>query len=380
MKPNIASIVLILTISISNAADTTSDAIQAVRSVKNGAQGAAAAREGHRQLVLGGPANFVPILNAFQDSSPLAVNYFRNAFEAIAGSELAAGRSLPKDTLLAFIRDTSGSPSARRLAYEWLLKQRPELEDEMIPQMLTDPSADFRRDAVARLIDQAKAADGDAAVALYRKAMTGAVHEDQVKQISKALRSRDVAVNIQRHFGFLSQWHIIGPFDNKDMKGFPVAYPPEESIQLEAEYDGQLGKVQWQAIGTDDDYGLVDIAEQLENHKGSLMYATTTYNSTADQSVEFRLGTPNAWKLWVNGKLVFQREEYHRGTRMDQYRVPVELAAGRNTILIKVCQNEQTQDWAQRYQFQLRVCDSTGAAVLPTSRNASAPSLKRESR
>ena len=41
-------------------------------------------------------------------------------------------------------------------------------------------------------------------------------------------------------------------------------------------------------------------------------------------------------------------------------------------VMFKICQNEQTQDWAQRYQFQIRVCNSTGSAVLPatiTARN-----------
>ena len=149
------------------------------------------------------------------------------------------------------------------------------------------------------------------------------------------------------------------------MKGFPIAYPPEQEIDLAAEYEGQLGPVSWEPIASDDDYGVVDIGNQIENYKGSVMYATTTYNSAREQQVEFRLGTPNAWKLWVNGDLVFQREEYHRSTRMDQYKIPVTLNSGPNTILLKVCQNEQTQPWAQDYLFQLRVCDSTGVAIAP---------------
>jgi hypothetical protein len=41
------------------------------------------------------------------------------------------------------------------------------------------------------------------------------------------------------------------------------------------------------------------------------------------------------------------------------------LTAGMNVILLKVCQNEQTEDWAQDWKFQLRVSDSSGAAVEP---------------
>ena len=95
------------------------------------------------------------------------------------------------------------------------------------------------------------------------------------------------------------------------------------------------------------------------------MYATTEFVSASDQEVEFRLGTPNAWKLWLNGKLVFEREEYHRSTRMDQYKMSVKLKKGSNRILMKVCQNEQKQEWAQGYKYQLRVCNSTGSGIMP---------------
>jgi len=347
------------------------DEVSVIRAVGGGSKGATEARAARDSLVHGGAKNLVPVLTAFQGSSILATNWLRSTFEAIADAEIKAGRSLPKSDLLKFVADTTQSPEARRLAYEWLLKRRPELADELIPGMLLDPSPEFRRDAVARLILQAKAAGGNSAVDVWKQALKGAVHEDQVKEIAEALRGSKIEVDLQQHFGFLASWKIAGPFDNKDQAGFAIAYAPEKKLDLEAAYEGSEGKVTWQAVSSKDDYGVVDIAEALSNYKGSLMYATTTYNSSKAQNIEVRLGTPNAWKLWVNGKLVFQREEYHRGTRMDQYKVPVSLKAGANVILLKVCQNEQTQPWAQRYQFQLRICDSTGAGVAQTAQTAS---------
>ena len=80
-----------------------------------------------------------------------------------------------------------------------------------------------------------------------------------------------------------------------------------------------------------------------------------------------RLSTPNAWKLWVNGEQIFARDEYHRGTMLDQYRVKTKLKSGPNTILLKVCQNEQTEEWAQTWAFQFRICDRAGIAVLPAT-------------
>jgi hypothetical protein len=104
------------------------------------------------------------------------------------------------------------------------------------------------------------------------------------------------------------------------------------------------------------------------------MYAVTEFTSADRQAVQIQLGTPNAWKLWLNGQLLFAREEYHRGMALDQYRIDTVMQPGGNTLLLKICQNEQTESWAQRYQFQLRICDrTTGAAILSQADVSSSP-------
>ena len=72
------------------------------------------------------------------------------------------------------------------------------------------------------------------------------------------------------------------------------------------------------------------------------------------------------WSCFV--KLVFERDEYHRGARIDQYQLKIRLTKGRNTLLVKLCQNEQKESWTKEWQFQLRVCDATGTAVLAQHR------------
>ena len=99
--------------------------------------------------------------------------------------------------------------------------------------------------------------------------------------------------------------------------------------------------------------------------KQSTAYAYTTFESASEREAELRLGCKNAWKVWLNGKLLFARDEYHRGQRMDQYKLKCHLRKGRNEILVKCCQNEQTESWTVEWEFQLRVCDSGGTAILP---------------
>ncbi|MFM8476375.1 MAG: hypothetical protein ACKOEO_11340 [Planctomycetaceae bacterium] len=360
-------------LSLASAADATADAIALLQAARPGGVGSVENQRAAAVLVQQGEAAVLPILQGFRKASPVGENWLRNAFEQIDSDLTAAKNTISPKVLEGFIADVVNAPAARRLAYESLRRQDPAAEARLIPGLLLDPSPEFRRDAVALLVKEAAAAEGPAAIALYRKAFSGAVHEDQVKQISEALRKAGETVDISRHFGFVSSWMIAGPFDNREEKGFAIAYAPEAEItaagpDLGREYDGMdAKKVRWQAIETGDDFGVVDIAKQIENYKGSAMYASAVWNSSAAQTLQVRLGTPNAWKLWINGKLVFEREEYHRSSQMDQYAVPISLQAGRNIIALKICQNEQTQDWAQKYQYQLRICDTTGAGVLPVT-------------
>jgi hypothetical protein len=92
-------------------------------------------------------------------------------------------------------------------------------------------------------------------------------------------------------------------------------------------------------------------------------YAYTEFDSAEERDAQIRLGCKNGWKVWLNGELLFARDEYHRGAKLDQYKLPVRLKKGKNAILVKLCQNEQTEQWTVEWQFQLRVCDATGTAI-----------------
>lgn len=346
------------------AADTTlTDDLATVKEVAARGEGHASAVEALSRLKQASADQLIAILEAMNDATPLTRNWLRGAFEAAADRALTSG-TLSADALEAFVLDRSQAARVRRLAFEWLLRVDEAADDRLIPQMIDDPSGEMRRDAVAHYIALAENAESkEGEKELWQTALSGAVDDDQVKTIAKGLKGCGVTVDIKEHFGFLTEWHIIGPFDNREMKGFDVAYPPESEVSLDAEYEGQLGTVTWEPIQTDDEYGIVDIAKLTEPHKGAIDYLVTDFVSETAQPVEFRLGTANAWKLWLNGELLFAREEYHRGMRLDQYTVEGTLRPGKNQILLKVCQNEQEQDWAQKWSVQFRVCDASGRAI-----------------
>ena len=220
------------------------------------------------------------------------------------------------------------------------------------------------------MIDQAvelqEKEDQSAASTVFHEALQGATDDDQVQAIVKPLKELGETVDLQKHFGFVTHWKLIGPFENHDLVGFDAVYPPEKQLDFSATYTGKDGmEVSWVDHATESDYGVVDLRKAIPPYKGAVTYAAAEFHANSAENVEIRLGTQNAWKLWVNGKLLFGRDEYHRGTQLDQYRVPVKLRPGKNVILLKVCENEQTEEWAQEYNFQLRVSDSSGAAVEP---------------
>ncbi len=307
------------------------------------------------------------ILHGFRDADPLEANWLRGAFETIAERALQKTGKLPTTDLERFLADRTQHPRARRMAFEYLVRVDNTASDRLVPGMIDDPSAELRREAVARLIglgaELNKGGKKDEAIKVYQHALAGALDDDQVKQIVGPLRALGQKVDLQKHFGLLTSWQVIGPFDNKGGVGLRTPYPPEMKIDLDEKIEGQLGEVSWTPITTKDEYGVIDIAKQVHPYKGAVMYALATFNSPQQRAAEIRLGTPNAWSLWVNNKKIFEREEYHHGTRLDQYRVGIALQPGKNIILLKVCQNEQNEEWAQRFQFQLRVCDRSGAAI-----------------
>ncbi len=348
------------------AADTAT-LVQAIKAVGREGRGNREANQAVVELSQQDVSALPAVLRGFRDANPLAANYLRGAVESIADRTLKAGKSLPKESLEKLIRDVEQDPRGRRLAYELLVRVDNSAPDRIIPDLLLDPSPEFRRDAVARLIASGEKslkdkADDDAKAA-FKKALSGATDDDQVKTIAKQLKGLKEEIDLQKHFGFLTSWRVVGPFDNEGLKGFDIAYPPEEKLDIAAKYEGQKGEVAWDKVATDHEYGIVNIAKQIAPYKGAAMYLTTEFHSPGARVVEFRLGTPNAWKIWVNGKLLFGRDEYHRGMAIDQYRVRGELKPGANTILLKLCQNEQKDDWAQRYEFQLRVADLSGQGL-----------------
>ena len=347
-------------------ADVATD-ITTIQSVGTEAAGHVAAVEAAARLATADADSIIPLLNGMQTKNPLGNNWLRGTIAAVVDRALADGKAIPKDDLVAYIKQTDNSPVARYVAFQTLKSLDEETSTNLVPTMTNDPCLDLRRLAVEFLIKKAPAADNE--IAAWRTALQSARDVDQIETIAEKLQSLEAPPNLIEHFGFLTKWQLVGPFDNVGSKSFDVAYPPEKNVDLSATYDGQADKIKWIEHSTDDKFGTVDLNTALDKHKGAIAYAFTRFESSADEPVpaELRVGCINANKVWLNGELLFANEVYHSGTVIDQYVGKGTLKPGENSILVKIAQNEQSESWAQRWQFQLRVCDTLGTAIQQDS-------------
>jgi hypothetical protein len=350
------------------AADDVKALLATIKAVGSEGTGNPAATKAWQALTRLGPDALPAILASFDDDNPIATNWLRAATDAIRDRALKEKKPLPGAALEKFLLDTKNSASGRRAAYELLVRIDSSTPGRLLQRFLHDKSPELRRDAVAARLETASVAlkkgDKTTAVAALREALSGACDKDQVDDIAQKLKEQGVSIDLATHFGFVRTWQLIAPFDNPKGKSFAVAYPPEKGVDLRASYKGKGGAdCRWTPFTTDDPYGAVNLNKALGKKKGAIAYAQAFVEVPEGRRAEIRVGCINSLKVFHNGKEVFGCEECHHGAEMDQYIIPVTLKAGRNELLLKVCQNEQTEPWAQEWTFQARLCDATGAAI-----------------
>jgi hypothetical protein len=380
----------VLTAASAQAASKAEALLKIIKTVGREGAGNAEAARAWKDLVALGPEALLDILAAMDDRDPVTSNWLGAAAEAIVekDKEFLARRN----EVTAFIARRSNPGVGRRLAFEMMARFDALATARMLRKMLDDPDPELRRAAVALALSSAEAwgergrelagtAGGvltvavEAAhfvkeknrptvVAAYRQALAGAVDQDQVEAAARALKPLGVDIDLARHFGVVRRWQLVTPFDNGDGVGFKAVYPPEKGVDVKVVYNGKDDEdARWSQHVARDPLGNVDLNKVLGKKKGVVAYAFAVVEATEAREVEIRSGSPNALKIFLNGKEVFTHEEYHHGMRLDQFVCRGNLKKGRNEILVKICQNEQSEVWAQSWIFQVRLCNATGEAV-----------------
>jgi len=367
------------------AEDATDIDLAAIRNVKPEGAGHVEAKAAAGRLSQLPSSGIVQVLDSMIEASPLAGNWLR----VIAGS-VADNGPFPKEELTGYLKDRTRDPDARYLAFQILTVRDPESLPALIQGAETDPSLPLRHLAISRLINRAEAEteakDNDAAMQTYKLVLAEARNPDQLKSAAKSLEKLGEKVDLAQQLAMIRDWWVLATYDNKDTQHFNTEYLPESTYVAtgklpapwlkpgaairrgEVPEETPAGQVATR-VTSDDELGMVNLNPPLENAKDSIAYAYAEFKLEPSQSgsktmpAEARLGCINANKIWINGKLVTANEVYHSGSRIDQYVGDCELNEGVNTVLVKICQNAQTESWAQDWQFQFRFTDRNGAAL-----------------
>jgi hypothetical protein len=338
-------------------------------------RGSAEGRAAWERLSAAGPAALLPLLEAMNSADTVRSNWLRTAFDRIA--ERAAkheGKSIDADALLVFVRDAAKQGRARRLALDLVETLRPGTRDRLLRDWRNDP--EFRYEAVAQLLDMANDALKKKAVKeaepILREAFECARDQQQLRDAAAALAQLGVTVSVAKQMGFLTDWYLIGPFDGMSKKGFQLDYPPQKKVDLGAELAGQGGTVRWKRYQVREPspsvrgghQALVSLRDKaaLGDADDAVGFAYTEFTVPAAAEVEFRGAADDNLTVWVNGEKVFGFEEWRNGVRLDRHRFKAKLIAGKNTVLVKVCQTPAPNP-EPNWEFFLRVVDATGKAV-----------------
>jgi hypothetical protein len=300
------------------------------------------------------PADWiVPSLDAFREATPTGANWLRSGLERAVDR---AGAGVTEEELVAAVGNAALPPRARSLAFTWLKQRNKERADALLDGMLDDVALDLRREAVEKLLASTAAADEAARKETHRRALTVARDVDQIEQIAGWLAEKGEKIDLAKLMGFVRRWRVSGEFDNLKGIGFAKAYPPEATA-------ARPDVTAWKPVVSADKHGTIDLNTEIATKKGVLAYAVAEVEMPRAGPAEVRIGSPCAVVVWVNGKPVMSHEIYHASEAIDQYVAVADFRAGTNTVLVKCCQNEQTETWAADWKFQLRICDPLGTPL-----------------
>ena len=331
-------------------------------------EGSAAARVARDEMAKHGVEVLPQLLVAMDTSNAVAANWYRTAYEEIVARELARdGTKWPVEFFKEFVSDAKRVGKPRRLVLSLLDKLEPAFRERWTPTRLDD--AEFRYEAIGLALaagDRAlKNKDEAVAKAEFRRAFDAARDSTQVTQAGAKLKSLGESADTITHLGLVVDWWLVGPFDAPQKTGFAKVFEPETKVDLQAKYRGQAGEIDWKRYHEADTLGQLDLNKQLGTTREAVGYAYSEIDVPREQAAQVRCGADDNCSVWLNSEKVFGRDQWLNGTRFDRFITPIQLKAGRNTLLVKVCQGPQHKDpeVPNNWSLQLRLCDEQGRGI-----------------
>ena len=165
-------------------------------------------------------------------------------------------------------------------------------------------------------------------------------------------------------------WKVIGPFKAHGLQyGYTNSFEPEQTVDLKKTYQGVRDEIKWNAKKEFEDGKNNLLVQDLHGIHG-VYYLYRTLSVPNARKLDLQLRADDAFKLWVNEKLVAQRAEDKPSNGL--LRVVVDLEKGENKFLLKVV----TVQGAAYFTFDKKIGDADTvpadiAAILATTKELS---------
>jgi tetratricopeptide (TPR) repeat protein len=141
----------------------------------------------------------------------------------------------------------------------------------------------------------------------------------------------------REQLGTVTNYFVVGPFDNEGGKGMAEVYPPESETTWSAgrRYPGKAREVAWRPGARAMSRGVLVPGALLRPQNDGVVYAASGFVLAAGGDVAVRIGASGEVKAWVDDKLAVAAAGDHP-FGYDQQVGAVRLRAGPHRLLIKL--------------------------------------------
>lgn len=212
------------------------------------------------------------------------------------------------------------------------------------------------RSTPSRLVAQLETLAKDARLPPDRRVLI----ESMLAEGRMRLGDTSLAQRRYEELGYVTQFRVVGPFDNEGKAGFDVETPPEQkrmqAPDLLEQYPGRERSVAWRELPDALRAGFVSFGAMLRPNENACALAETFVKSDRARPLSLWVGAGGAVKVYWNGDEVL-RDASYRKPHPDRSVALVGAHAGWNRVLVKVCTTNTA--WG----FQLRIGDERGGVA-----------------
>ena len=243
---------------------------------------------------------------------------------ALRGYVRMAG--MAKDPTAMFVRaiELADRPEDKKLILAGLGSADPAVGLKIVEPYLQDEALKAEAALAAiQIADRLRGKDKSRARAVIGKVLA-AVEDPTIRQ-----RAQEIVNAIEQFEGYILDWLVSPHYQQKDKDAralFGIAFPPEQPDAKDVKWTKLTkGIGSWEINLSSAVGGINDVA----------VYLRTRVWSPAEQDVQFELGSDDAIKVWLNGKVIHANNT-DRGIAPRQDIVKARLAKGWNALMLKV--------------------------------------------